>query len=62
MSAIATLSPKREIAETFRSLAIAAVAINEIVGPTLFELGLDRARETQSRAPLAVEAVGHASD
>jgi Kef-type K+ transport system membrane component KefB len=50
-----------QIGETFRSLAIAAVAINEIVGPILFKLGLDRAHETQKgRAALAVEPVGHA--
>lgn len=36
-----------QIGETFRSLAIAAVGINEIVGPILFKLGLDRAGETR---------------
>jgi Kef-type K+ transport system membrane component KefB len=34
----------------FRALAIATVAINEMVGPILFKLALDRAGET-SRAP-----------
>ena len=32
--------------EGFRSLAIAAVAINEMVGPIIFKFGLDRAGET----------------
>jgi Kef-type K+ transport system membrane component KefB len=32
--------------EGFRSLAIAAVAINEMVGPVLFKFALDRAGET----------------
>ena len=36
--------------EGFRSLAVATVAINEVVGPILFKLALDRAGET-SRAP-----------
>jgi hypothetical protein len=30
----------------FRALAIAAVAINEMVGPILFKLALDRSGET----------------
>jgi Kef-type K+ transport system membrane component KefB len=34
----------------FRSLAIAVVAINEMVGPVLFKLGLDRAGETDNHA------------
>jgi Kef-type K+ transport system membrane component KefB len=36
----------------FRALAIATVAINEMIGPVLFKLALDRAGET-SRAPAA---------
>ncbi|HET9957690.1 MAG TPA: sodium:proton exchanger [Polyangiaceae bacterium] len=36
--------------EGFRSLAIAAVAINEMVGPVLFKLALDRAQESESPA------------
>ena len=36
--------------EGFRSLAIAAIAINEMVGPILFKFALDRAGET-SHAP-----------
>jgi hypothetical protein len=34
----------------FRSLAIAAVAINEMVGPILFKFALDRAGETDTGA------------
>ncbi len=37
--------------EGFRNLAIAAVAINEMVGPILFKLALDRAGETDRQAP-----------
>jgi Kef-type K+ transport system membrane component KefB len=37
----------------FRSLSLATVAINEMVGPILFKLALDRAGES-SRAPAAV--------
>lgn len=37
--------------EGFRSLAIAAVAINEMVGPVLFKLALDRAGETAHGEP-----------
>jgi Kef-type K+ transport system membrane component KefB len=36
----------------FRALAIATVAINEMIGPVLFKLALDRSGET-SRAPAA---------
>jgi Kef-type K+ transport system membrane component KefB len=35
-----------EFGEGFRALAIAAIAINEVVGPILFKLALDRAGET----------------
>ncbi len=35
-----------QIGENFRSLVIATVGINEVVGPVLFKLGLDRAGET----------------
>ncbi len=35
----------------FRNLAIAAVAINEMIGPVLFKLALDRAGETDRHAP-----------
>ncbi len=35
----------------FRSLAIAAVAINEMIGPILFKFALDRAGETDRHAP-----------
>ncbi len=34
----------------FRSLVIATVAVNEVVGPVLFKLGLERAKEVQSEA------------
>jgi Kef-type K+ transport system membrane component KefB len=39
--------------EGFRSLAIAAVAINEMVGPILFKFALDRAGETDRHEPEA---------
>ena len=39
-----------EFGESFRSLAIATVAINEMIGPVLFKLGLDRAGETHPEA------------
>ena len=39
--------------EGFRSLAIAAIAINEMVGPILFKFALDRAGETNRHAPEA---------
>lgn len=35
------------LGEGFRSLAIAMIALNEVVGPVLFKLGLDRAGETR---------------
>lgn len=39
-----------EFGEAFRSLAIGVVAINEMIGPVLFKLGLDRAGETRADA------------
>src|SRR4029077_433280 len=43
--------------ESFRSLVVASVAINEVVGPILFKLALDRVGETgASEAPVE----GHA--
>jgi Kef-type K+ transport system membrane component KefB len=39
-----------EFGEGFRSLVIASVAINEMVGPVLFKYALDRTGETQRRA------------
>jgi hypothetical protein len=36
------------IGPDFRSLAIATVAINEMIGPILFKLALDRAHETSA--------------
>jgi Kef-type K+ transport system membrane component KefB len=43
------------IGDAFRSLAIAVIAINELIGPILFKLGLDRAGET-SKDPEAADA------
>ena len=37
--------------EGFRSLAIAAVALNEMIGPILFKFALDRAGETDRHEP-----------
>jgi hypothetical protein len=37
--------------EGFRSLAIAAVAINEMIGPVLFKFALDRSGETDVHEP-----------
>ncbi|HEX7452143.1 MAG TPA: hypothetical protein VF294_07655, partial [Polyangiaceae bacterium] len=37
--------------EGFRSLSIAAVAINEMIGPVLFKFALDRAGETDIHEP-----------
>lgn len=39
-----------EFGEGFRSLVIACVALNEMVGPVLFKLALDRSGETQHAA------------
>jgi Kef-type K+ transport system membrane component KefB len=39
-----------EFGEGFRSLAIASVALNEMVGPVLFKLALDRTGETRAGA------------
>ncbi|HYO97696.1 MAG TPA: cation:proton antiporter [Polyangiaceae bacterium] len=41
-----------EFGEAFRALAIAAVAINEIVGPVLFKLALDRVGESDPHEPV----------
>jgi Kef-type K+ transport system membrane component KefB len=40
----------------FRDVAIACVALNEMVGPVLFKFTLDRAKETQAPAPTLSEA------
>jgi len=40
----------------FRDVAIACVALNEMVGPVLFKLTLDRAKESQAPAPTLDEA------
>lgn len=47
----------------FRALAIATVALNEVVGPIVYKLALDRAKETSGPAvelPLVTPAQGHA--
>jgi hypothetical protein len=41
-----------DFGEGFRALAIAAIAINEMVGPVLFKLALDRAGETNPHEAL----------
>lgn len=40
----------------FRALAIATVALNEMVGPILFKVALDRARETKAPIPSLSDA------
>ncbi|HSO33594.1 MAG TPA: cation:proton antiporter [Labilithrix sp.] len=40
----------------FRDVAIACVALNEMVGPVLFKLALDRAKESQEPSPTLAEA------
>ena len=40
----------------FRDVAIACVALNEMVGPVLFKLALDRAKESQDPTPTLSEA------
>jgi Kef-type K+ transport system membrane component KefB len=42
----------------FRALAIATVAINEVAGPILFKLALDRAGEASKSAEPAIESHG----
>jgi Kef-type K+ transport system membrane component KefB len=39
------------IGPPFRALAIATVAVNEMIGPVLFKLALDRARESSAARP-----------
>jgi Kef-type K+ transport system membrane component KefB len=41
------------IGSSFRSLVIAAVAINEMIGPVLFKLALDKTGETDRSEPAA---------
>lgn len=41
--------------ESFRALAIATVALNEVAGPILFKLALDRTHESRGHAPLLAE-------
>jgi Kef-type K+ transport system membrane component KefB len=40
----------------FRDVAIACVALNEMIGPVLFKLALDRAKETKAPTPSLDEA------
>ncbi|HVJ88911.1 MAG TPA: cation:proton antiporter [Labilithrix sp.] len=40
---------------SFRALAIATVALNEVVGPILFKLALDRTAESRGQAPALSE-------
>lgn len=40
----------------FRALAIATVALNELVGPILFKLALDRTEESRGQAPALADA------
>lgn len=40
----------------FRDVAIACVALNEMVGPVLFKLAIDRAKESQDPTPTLSEA------
>jgi hypothetical protein len=51
-----------EFGESFRSLVIATVAINEVVGPVLFKVALDRAGETSSAAPTVRPSLAPAPD
>jgi Kef-type K+ transport system membrane component KefB len=41
------------VGDGFGSLVIAAVAINEMIGPVLFKMALDRTGETNTQAPAA---------
>ena len=41
---------------SFRDIALACIAINEMVGPILFKFALDRAKETKAPAPSLEEA------
>lgn len=50
-----------EFGEGFRALAIAAVAINEMVGPILFKVALDRAGETNLHDAVARPSLAPAS-
>jgi len=47
--------------EGFRALAIAAVAINEMVGPILFKFALDRSGETDTHEPEARPSLSDAA-
>jgi Kef-type K+ transport system membrane component KefB len=41
----------------FRALAVATVAVNEMVGPVLFKLALDRAGETERRESVSLASI-----
>ncbi len=50
-----------DFGEGFRSLAIGVVALNEMFGPILFKLGLDRAGETSPKGePISSHGEAHA--
>lgn len=46
----------------FRALAIATVALNEVVGPILFKLALDRTDESRAQEPALMDGVGAADE
>ncbi|MBS2020319.1 MAG: cation:proton antiporter [Deltaproteobacteria bacterium] len=48
---IARQFPAPSFGPAFRDLAIACIAINEMAGPVIFKLALDRAKETKAPAP-----------
>jgi Kef-type K+ transport system membrane component KefB len=45
------------IGTPFRALAVATVAVNELVGPVLFKLALDKAGETQRREAVSLASI-----
>jgi|HubBroStandDraft_6_1064221.scaffolds.fasta_scaffold35248_3 Kef-type K+ transport system membrane component KefB len=45
------------IGTPFRALAVATVAVNEMVGPVLFKLALDRAGETERRESVSLASI-----
>lgn len=53
---IARSFPYPSFGERFRDIAIACIAINEMVGPVLFKFALDRAGETKAPAPSLSDA------
>jgi Kef-type K+ transport system membrane component KefB len=45
------------IGTPFRALAVATVAVNELVGPVLFKLALDKAGETERREAVSLASI-----